>query len=125
MKDRCYNPNNKQFVDYGGRGIKVCDRWAIPSGFQNFLEDMGRRPSSDHSLDRIDVNGDYCPENCRWATRKEQCRNKRSNKLLTWKGRTQCMSQWADDFAISYVCLKSRLRRGWSTEKALTTPTKR
>jgi hypothetical protein len=125
MKDRCYNPSNKAFHNYGGRGIKVCDRWSGPSGFQNFLEDMGRRPASDHSIDRIDVNGDYCPENCRWATRKEQCRNKRSNKLLTWEGKTQCMSQWADDFAISYVCLKSRLRRGWLVEKALTTPTKR
>ncbi len=122
MKDRCYNPNNKQFIDYGGRGIKTCDRWSGPSGFQNFLEDIGRRPSSDHSLDRIDVNGDYCPENCRWATRKQQNRNKRNTNFLSWGGKTQSISQWAEDIGVSYSCLKTRFRNGWSVEKMLTTP---
>jgi hypothetical protein len=78
MKQRCYNPNNAKFKDYGGRGIRVCDRWK--NSLENFLIDMGRRPSAEHSLDRIDVNGDYCPKNCRWATRSRQASNKRNSK---------------------------------------------
>lgn len=79
MKQRCYNINNKEYNNYGGRGIKICDRWLKPSseGFMNFMEDMGPRPSSKHSIDRIDPNGNYEPHNCRWATAKEQGQNKR------------------------------------------------
>lgn len=75
MKERCYNPNNKKYKDYGGRGIKVCDRWL--NNFENFHADMGPRPSKEYSLDRIDNNGDYMPTNCKWATIIEQRRNQR------------------------------------------------
>lgn len=79
MKDRCRNPNNRAYKNYGGRGIKVCDRWTDwADGFKNFVEDMGDRPKG-YSLDRIDVNGDYCPENCRWSDRVTQNLNRRDN----------------------------------------------
>lgn len=89
MRDRCYNKNVLHFNHYGGRGVRVCDRWAA---FENFLEDMGKRPSPFHSLDRIDVNGDYSPDNCRWATRREQAYNKRvrSDNLSGVTGITLC-----------------------------------
>ena len=79
MKARCQNKNNKRFSSYGGRGIQVCDRWAGVNGFDNFLKDMGKRPGQRYSLDRINNDGDYCPENCRWATPNEQAANKRNN----------------------------------------------
>ena len=81
MKDRCYNQNNPAYHNYGGRGIKVCDRWL--HSFGNFLDDMGKRPDSSYSLDRIDNNGDYEPDNCRWTTSEEQGRNQRTFKTNT------------------------------------------
>lgn len=100
MKGRCCNPNNSQFHDYGGRGIKVCDRWL--HSFENFLADMGERPGKEYSIDRIDNNGDYCPENCRWATRGEQGNNKRNNILITYQGRTQTFRQWCRELDLPY-----------------------
>lgn len=101
MKLRCTNPNNHAYKDYGGRGIKVCDRWI--NSFENFLADMGERPSKEYSIDRIDVNGNYCPENCRWATRTEQCNNRRSNIRIEYKGETHTLKEWCDIYDMKYA----------------------
>ena len=103
---------------YGGRGIKVCDRW---QDFENFAADMGPRPEG-CSIERIDNDGGYNPENCRWATRKEQNRNTRRNKLMTMGGVTRCLSEWAEVVNIHETVLRQRLFMGWTDEKALTTP---
>lgn len=118
MMDRCNNPNSADWNNYGGRGITVCDEW---HKFENFYRDMGDRPKM-HSVDRIDVNKGYSPENCRWATNKEQQNNRRNNRMLTYNGKTQTMSKWASDIGISFACLWRRIRAGWSIEQALTTP---
>jgi hypothetical protein len=117
---RCTNLNNEKYPIYGGRGIKVCKRWLK---FQNFLKDMGEPPTKHHSIDRINNNGDYCKSNCRWATRKQQQRNKRSNISATYNGVTQLIIDWAQEYQISYHTLRSRIYRlGWPIEKALTKP---
>jgi hypothetical protein len=122
MRARCHNSTSQSYSRYGGRGIKICKRWSEEDGFVNFLEDMGNRPSGSHSIDRIDVNGDYCPENCRWATSKEQANNRRSNKTLEYQGETKNLCEWAAIFAMDWSTLLARLNRGWSIDKALTTP---
>lgn len=119
MKNRCLNQGCDQFHNYGGRGIKVCERW---SSFSNFLSDMGRKPSAKHSIDRLNVDGDYCPDNCRWATSKEQQNNRRNNKLLTVNGEVKNASEWAVQFSISPHAIYERLKRGWGEEEAVTTP---
>lgn len=119
IRARCRNPKSKDFARYGGRGIKVCERW---NSFDNFLADMGICPPG-HSIDRIDPNGDYCPGNCRWATHKVQQRNRREHRMLTYDGRTQCLSAWAEEMGIDTGTLHRRLGRyGWSVERALSTP---
>jgi hypothetical protein len=124
MNKRCRNKLSKEYPNYGGRGIRVCDRWSEPKGmgFTNFLSDMGRRPPECTSIDRIDVNGDYCPENCRWATDKEQRRNKRSSRVFTAFGKTQCQCDWAEELGGSWAAIWQRLRRGWTLEEALSKP---
>lgn len=117
MKSRCRNKRDRIYKHYGGRGIKVCDRWL--NSFDAFIEDMGRRPSKKHSIDRIDVNGDYEPSNCRWTTQKEQARNTRRNVLVTFNGETRCISDWAERTGIKYGTLKQRIRHGWPIEIAL------
>lgn len=114
MNRRCQNQKDKDYPQYGGRGVKVCDRWIGANGFQNFLEDMGTRTSKSHSIDRKDVDGDYEPGNCRWATAKEQNRNKRNNRNLTFQGRTQCLTAWAEEFKINRETLARRLDAGWT-----------
>lgn len=99
MKCRCYAPKTVRYKDYGGRGITVCDRWR--DSFNNFFEDMGKRPSPIHSLDRIDVNGNYEPTNCRWATQIEQSSNTRRNVFITHNGKTDTLSGWARTLGIS------------------------
>lgn len=118
MLSRCQQPRNKQFKHYGGRGIKVCERW---QNFDNFCADLGPRPSPEMQIDRIDNNGNYEPENVRWATRAQQCRNRRSNINLTFAGRTMCMKDWAAEVGIGPPTILTRLQRGWSVEQALTT----
>ena len=120
MKDRCYNSNSNTFQRYGARGIVVCDSWR--NSFESFSNDMGPKPSKNHSIDRIDNNGPYSPENCRWATRTEQSRNTRGNRILEFKGRSQCVAAWADELQIKSSTLYARLYEGWSVERALTTP---
>lgn len=123
MVARCYDEDHKSFEYYGGRGISVCTRWLIGTlmikPYKLFALDMGPRLTKDLSLERIDNNGNYEPSNCRWATRTEQHRNKRSNKLITYKGTTKCLSEWAELLGIPRESIDSRLRRGWSIEDAL------
>lgn len=119
MKSRCSNSRKKDYMDYGGRGIKVCDRWL--NSFSLFLEDMGTRPPGT-TLDRIDVNGDYSPENCRWATAKQQQRNKRNNNNVVFRGRSRSLAEWAEGLRMPYDVLRYRLKAGWTPEEAFTIP---
>lgn len=114
MIARCANPAR---AHYGGRGIRVCDRW---SSFESFLADMGPKPSPKHSLDRIDVNGNYEPGNCRWATKKEQARNTRANHRLSAFGKTGTLADWSDWTGINPATISSRIHKGWSPERAVT-----
>ena len=122
MIQRCYNKSANHFDSYGGRGIKVCNRWLSRQdyavGFWNFVSDMGERPEGT-SLDRIDNNGDYTPENCRWATRKEQASNQRSNIIIEFSGESKCLKDWAVELGINYGTMRSRYKRGLSVEKIL------
>jgi hypothetical protein len=121
MLGRCHRPTHERFADYGGRGIAVCDRWR--ASLLHFIEDMGRRPSSEHQIERRDNDGPYCKDNCIWATRTEQGRNKRNNVLLTFRGKTQPLSAWAEELGLTYSTLRRRIQvHGWSTERALTEP---
>lgn len=115
MKARCDNPGWNGFHNYGGRGISYCERWR---SFENFFADMGERPPG-FTLERNDVHGDYKPLNCRWATRKEQSENRRDNHLVTHKGETLTVSQWAERLGVNYITLLYRLRRGIPLERAL------
>lgn len=118
-RGRCRNPGDKQYPYYGGRGITVCAEW---DDFVVFFRDMGPRPSSRHSLDRIDNDGPYAPWNCRWATATQQLRNRRTTIMLTYQGRTRPAGDWADDLGITGDVITDRLRRGWSVERALSEP---
>jgi hypothetical protein len=117
MKQRCYLQTSTVYEFYGGRGIKVCERWL--NSFPNFLEDMGLKPSPKHSLDRIDNNGNYEPNNCKWSTDEQQNRNRRSNRNFTVNGETMCMTDWAKRIGIPYKTLWMRIKNGWSMEQAV------
>ena len=119
IKNRCGNPKHTQYKWYGGRGITVCKRWRL---VKNFFADMGRRPSSEYTIERKDNDGPYCKQNCIWATREEQGRNKRNNHFATYAGETKTLSEWARLFKMNRRSLALRLERHWSIEKALHTP---
>jgi len=120
MKKRCYHPRARGYHNYGGRGVKVYERWL--HSFKAFFEDMGSRPSPEHQIDRIDGDGDYEPGNCRWVTRGEQNRNRKDNRFLEFRGERLCLADWAKRFGIRKGTLHDRLARGLSVEEALTIP---
>lgn len=122
MLRRCCNPHSKSYPDYGGRGISACERWK--ASFEAFFADMGERPSADHSIDRIDNSLGYSPENCRWATRAEQQRNRRDNVYLEHAGKRMMLVDWADEIGMNRMTLGNRIKAGWTAEEAITTPAK-
>jgi hypothetical protein len=123
MKKRCYNPRSPYYKDYGARGIRVCVRWL--EGFEYFYDDMGPRPGNDYSLDRIDNDSDYEPENCRWADRITQSRNRRNNHVLTVNGIAKTITEWGEITGIHRRTITSRLNRGWHPEDAITIPVRK
>lgn len=127
MKQRCYNENAKSYKNYGGRGIKVCDEWkndyesfeewALKSGYEE------RACYGKYTIERIDVNGDYCPDNCCWKTAKEQGNNRRTNRVIEYNGDIHTLMEWSEILEMNYQTLRGRINNyGWSIEKAFTTP---
>lgn len=121
MKSRCQNTNYGRFNDYGGRGITVCERW---QSFELFLADMGERPQG-MELDRIDNDGNYTKENCRWVSSKENGRNTRKNVFLTHDGKTCTIAEWAEILGIGSATIHFRHSKGWTAERILTQPLKK
>jgi len=119
MKRRCNDPKCDGYNRYGGRGIRICQRWQ--DSFDNFLHDMGERPTLKHSLHRKNNNGDYEPSNCAWAEQHEQCRHTSYNVMIAFRGQTLCTMDWAKITGLSHNTITKRLHRGWSAERALTT----
>lgn len=120
MKGRCNNKKNKRYSNYGGRGIVVCEEWNEFINFKEWALNNGYQPGL--TIERIDVNGNYEPSNCCWATNKEQANNKTNNHFLSFDGETLTINQWAEKLNIQRGVIKDRLRWGWSVEDALTTP---
>lgn len=119
MMRRCNNPNEISYPHYGGRGIKVCERWKDAA---LFAQDMGEKPSPELSIERRDGNKDYCPENCYWGTEEQQANNRRNNVRLTFNGKTQTATQWERELNFPKNRITYRLRSGWTPERALTEP---
>lgn len=118
MLARCARKNHPSYPRYGGRGVTVCERW---QDFRNFLDDMGEKPTG-KSIDRINNDGAYEPGNCRWSTQREQCRNIARNRLITFRGETRCVSEWAEVLGLNVSSINYRLSAGWTDERALTEP---
>lgn len=118
MRQRINNPKNKAYKNYGGRGISICEEWNDYINFRNWALENGYRNGL--SIDRIDVNGNYCPENCRWADFETQQNNKRYNRLISYNGKTQTITQWSKEIGINRNTLEGRLKSGWRIEDALT-----
>jgi len=119
MKSRCNNPNNMNYYRYGAVGIKVCDSWN--HSFENFLKDMGERPDG-LTLERKENSKGYFKDNCRWATPKEQANNRKSNRLVTFDGKTKSIAQWAEEYSLRYTVLRGRIKSGWDMGDALNKP---
>lgn len=117
MKRRCKSKERDKYNSWALKGVVVCERWLE---FQKSYDDMGPKPSKDHQIERIDNDGNYEPGNCRWATRKEQCNNRRNSHFLTLGTKTQTIQQWCDQLGIPDTTLHNRLKRGWSAERSLT-----
>lgn len=123
LRQRCNNPNSKDAHNYSDRGIMVCDSWN--NSYEAFRDwALANGYTDDLSIDRIDVNGDYCPSNCRWATQSQQARNTRFNHLLEFNGKSQTIADWAEEIGIDYYTLAKRIGMNWSVERALTQPVK-
>lgn len=122
MLGRCRSDSFTGYYNYGGRGIEVCERWL---NFENFLKDMGKKPSPEHSIERIDNDGNYCPENCKWATRAEQSINKRNNKWISIGEKTKVLTHWLKELKMDPATFYQRLNKGWGEVESLTTPTAR
>jgi len=120
MKYRCHQIADGGYRFYGARGISVCDEWR--RSFESFYKDVGKRPSPDHTLERIDNNGNYETGNVVWATRKQQARNKSSNRLVEYMGESKPLAEWAERTGLNYHTLCSRLNSGWSFAEAITKP---
>lgn len=120
MRSRCLDPNSSSYSYYGGRGVTICKQW---DSFEQFLKDLGPRPKG-KTLDRIDPNGNYEPSNCRWATRREQCWNKRNSRIVTAFGESKILEEWARDprAVVGSKCIGNRIARGFTPEQSITTP---
>jgi len=118
MIQRITNSNNKQYFNYGGRGLTISEKW---NDFTVFIKDMGKRPAPKYSIERIDNSLGYCKENCKWATIIEQSNNRRNNRILTLNGKSQNLSQWAIELSIDQTVLRRRLALGWNDIEMLTT----
>ena len=122
MRQRCLNANCREFKYYGGRGITICQRWAGPDGFRNFLADLGPKPFAGASLHRVDNDGNYAPRNVVWADRRTQARCTRGNRVLAHAGRRQTLIEWAEELGAKAGTLGARLARKWSVAATLTKP---
>lgn len=120
MKTRCHNPNAKGYHNYGGRGITVCEEWSSFWPFRTWAYEHGYSDSL--TLDRIDVNGNYCPENCRWITREEQAKNKRTNVLIELNGEKKTIADWSRVTGLSRAVIQYRVKAGWTPEEIILTP---
>lgn len=117
MKHRCYHKSSNRYKDYGGRGIKICDKWLIYSNFRDWAIESGYKDGL--TIDRIDVNGDYCPENCRWATAVEQANNRRTNTSITAFGETKTAAEWERCTGVKQHTILARINNGWDPERAV------
>ena len=124
MKDRCFNQSAKDYPRYGGKGVNICEQWV--NDFQSFYDWSIKNGYSDNlTLDRIDNNGNYEPDNCRWATMKEQCRNRSNTLIIEYKGEKRPLSEWCEILNIDYHSAHWRLKNGWSVQKSFETPTRK